>query len=101
MLPSLIGPENAVKVMIENPLNNNRTLTGPQVLSSAWRTAPRTRGLPRGVSRWAANVLAGAVTEDRQSTTRNRLDAACAAPGSSLRRAAPSWRPGPTLTGAG
>lgn len=30
ILPRLIGPENAVKVMIENPLGNNRTLTGPQ-----------------------------------------------------------------------
>ncbi|MGA8789280.1 MAG: enoyl-CoA hydratase/isomerase family protein, partial [Paenarthrobacter sp.] len=30
ILPRLIGPENAVKVMIENPLSNNRTLTGPQ-----------------------------------------------------------------------
>lgn len=27
-LPRLIGPGNAVKVMVENPLNNNRTLTG-------------------------------------------------------------------------
>ena len=30
ILPRLIGPENALKVMIENPLSNNRTLTGPQ-----------------------------------------------------------------------
>ena len=30
ILPRLIGPENAVKVMIENPLSNNRTLTGQQ-----------------------------------------------------------------------
>ena len=29
LLPRLIGPENAVKVMIENPLSNNRTLSGP------------------------------------------------------------------------
>lgn len=28
-LPRLVGPENALKVMIENPLNNNRTLSGP------------------------------------------------------------------------
>ncbi|MCQ1953761.1 MULTISPECIES: 3-hydroxyacyl-CoA dehydrogenase NAD-binding domain-containing protein [Arthrobacter] len=28
LLPRLIGPENAVKVMIENPLSNNRTLSG-------------------------------------------------------------------------
>ncbi|MFJ2315692.1 3-hydroxyacyl-CoA dehydrogenase NAD-binding domain-containing protein [Glutamicibacter sp. NPDC087661] len=28
-LPRLVGPENALKVMIENPLNSNRTLSGP------------------------------------------------------------------------
>ncbi|WP_404285591.1 3-hydroxyacyl-CoA dehydrogenase NAD-binding domain-containing protein [Glutamicibacter arilaitensis] len=28
-LPRLIGPENALKVMVENPLNSNRTLSGP------------------------------------------------------------------------
>lgn len=28
-LPRLVGPENALKVMIENPLNNNKTLSGP------------------------------------------------------------------------
>lgn len=28
-LPRIIGPENALKVMVENPLNNNRTLSGP------------------------------------------------------------------------
>ncbi|NUP58967.1 MAG: enoyl-CoA hydratase/isomerase family protein, partial [Pseudarthrobacter sp.] len=30
LLPRLVGPENAVKVMIENPLSNNRTLSGAQ-----------------------------------------------------------------------
>jgi 3-hydroxyacyl-CoA dehydrogenase len=30
LLPRLIGPENAVKVMIENALNNNRTLSGTE-----------------------------------------------------------------------
>ena len=29
-LPRLIGPEAALKVIIENPWNNNRTLSGPQ-----------------------------------------------------------------------
>ena len=30
LLPRLIGPENAVKVMIENALNNHRTLSGTE-----------------------------------------------------------------------
>ncbi len=29
-LPRLIGPANAVRVMVENPLNNNRTLNGTE-----------------------------------------------------------------------
>ncbi|QCO96781.1 3-hydroxyacyl-CoA dehydrogenase [Arthrobacter sp. 24S4-2] len=29
-LPRLIGPANAVKIMIENPLSNNRALNGPE-----------------------------------------------------------------------
>ncbi len=31
LLPNLIGIENALKVVLENPLKNNRTLTGQQV----------------------------------------------------------------------
>ncbi|MGN6161928.1 MAG: 3-hydroxyacyl-CoA dehydrogenase NAD-binding domain-containing protein [Marmoricola sp.] len=29
-LPRIAGPTNAIKIMIENPLNGNRTLTGPK-----------------------------------------------------------------------
>ncbi|MFJ2620873.1 3-hydroxyacyl-CoA dehydrogenase NAD-binding domain-containing protein [Glutamicibacter sp. NPDC087344] len=32
-LPRLVGPENALKVMIENPLSNNRTLSGSAAYS--------------------------------------------------------------------
>jgi enoyl-CoA hydratase/carnithine racemase len=32
LLPNLIGIENALEVIISNPLKNNRTLKGPQVL---------------------------------------------------------------------
>jgi 3-hydroxyacyl-CoA dehydrogenase/enoyl-CoA hydratase/carnithine racemase len=32
-LPRLIGPANAVKIMVENPLNNNRALNGPEAFN--------------------------------------------------------------------
>ena len=52
ILPRLIGPEAAVKVMIENPLSNNRTLNGPRGFPARHRRRPvRTRGLPGAVPR--------------------------------------------------
>ncbi len=52
ILPRLIGPENAVKVMIENPLSNNRTLTGPAGLRPRHgRRHVRTRRLRGAVPR--------------------------------------------------
>ncbi len=39
LLPNLVGPANALKVIIENPMNMNRMLKGPQALRSwAWPT---------------------------------------------------------------
>ncbi|MFZ7087915.1 3-hydroxyacyl-CoA dehydrogenase NAD-binding domain-containing protein [Curtobacterium sp. RRHDQ10] len=32
LLPRLIGPERALKVIVENPLKNNRLMTGPQAV---------------------------------------------------------------------
>ena len=50
LLPRLIGPENAVKVMIENPLSNNRTLDRPAGLRAGHRRRPvRARRLPGAV----------------------------------------------------
>ena len=50
ILPRLIGPENALKVMIENPLSNNRTLTGPQAFKLGIADAMfEPRGLRRAV----------------------------------------------------
>ncbi|RAM37647.1 3-hydroxyacyl-CoA dehydrogenase NAD-binding domain-containing protein [Arthrobacter globiformis] len=61
LLPRLIGPENAVKVMIENALNNNRTLSGPEAfkLGIADALFESENFLEQSVA-WAARVVADA-----------------------------------------
>lgn len=60
LLPNLIGIENALKVIIENPLKNNRTLRGPQVLELGIADAMfgPARFLEESI-RWADRVLSG------------------------------------------
>ncbi|MFF1254335.1 3-hydroxyacyl-CoA dehydrogenase NAD-binding domain-containing protein [Pseudarthrobacter sp. NPDC058329] len=66
ILPRLIGPENAVKVMIENPLSNNRTLTGPQAfeLGIADAIFEPADFLEQSLA-WAAKVITGEATAAR------------------------------------
>lgn len=66
LLPRLIGPDNAVKVMIENPLSNNRTLTGPQAfeLGIADAMFEPADFLEQSLA-WAAKVIAGEVAPER------------------------------------
>ena len=66
ILPRLIGPENAVKVMIENPLSNNRTLTGPQAFSLGVADAlfEPADFLEQSLA-WAAGVISGDVVPER------------------------------------
>lgn len=68
ILPRLIGPENAVKVMIENPLSNNRTLSGPaaQELGIADALFEPADFLEQSVA-WAARVIAGEHVPDRKN----------------------------------
>ena len=69
ILPRLIGPENAVKVMIENPLSNNRTLTGPQAfqLGIADAIFEPADFVERSIA-WAAKVIASEVVPERGSS---------------------------------
>jgi 3-hydroxyacyl-CoA dehydrogenase/enoyl-CoA hydratase/carnithine racemase len=62
LLPRLIGPENAVKVMIGNALNNNRTLTGAEAfeLGIADAMFGPEDFLGQSVA-WAAGVVGGTV----------------------------------------
>ena len=64
LLPRLIGPENAVKVMIENALNNNRTLSGSEAfqLGIADALFEPEDFLEQSLA-WAARVLSGTAQE--------------------------------------
>ncbi|MFW0774921.1 3-hydroxyacyl-CoA dehydrogenase NAD-binding domain-containing protein [Paenarthrobacter nitroguajacolicus] len=69
ILPRLIGPENAVKVMIENPLSNNRTLTGPQAFELGVADAMfEPADFVEQSLAWAARVISGDVTPERKNS---------------------------------
>ncbi|WP_125612794.1 3-hydroxyacyl-CoA dehydrogenase NAD-binding domain-containing protein [Specibacter cremeus] len=80
LLPRLIGPANAVKVMIENPLSNNRTLSGPAAykLGIADALFEPADFLEQSLA-WAAGVLAGTVTVERPNAVVEPLSAAAGA----------------------
>ena len=51
LLPRLIGPSAALKVIIENPLSQNKMLRGPEAFAPGHRGRDvRARRLPRGVA---------------------------------------------------
>ncbi|TQJ36222.1 3-hydroxyacyl-CoA dehydrogenase NAD-binding domain-containing protein [Arthrobacter sp. SLBN-122] len=62
ILPRLLGPENAVKVMIENPLSNNRTLSGAEAFTLGIADAlfEPADFLEQSLA-WAAGVISGDV----------------------------------------
>ncbi len=76
LLPRLIGPANAVKVMIENPLSNNRTLSGPAAyqLGIADAMFEPADFLEQSLG-WAARVLAGTETPARPNAVPEPLSA--------------------------
>lgn len=68
LLPNLIGIENALEVIISNPLKNNRTLKGPQVLELGIADAmfgPAT--FLEDSLRWADGVLGGTIKVKRKN----------------------------------
>jgi 3-hydroxyacyl-CoA dehydrogenase/enoyl-CoA hydratase/carnithine racemase len=60
LLPNLIGIENALKVVIENPLKNNRTLKGKDALELGIADVmfPSATFLEKSIA-WADGVIAG------------------------------------------
>ena len=79
ILPRLIGPENAVKVMIENPLSNNRTLTGPQAFELGVADAMfEPADFVEQSLAWAARVISGEVTPERKNSVDATDDAVTA-----------------------
>lgn len=80
MLPNLVGAEAALKVVIENPLSQNRMLAAKDVaaMGIADVLLPPADFLEDSL-RWAAGVLTGAVTVERAEVDRSAeaWDAAC------------------------
>jgi 3-hydroxyacyl-CoA dehydrogenase/enoyl-CoA hydratase/carnithine racemase len=76
ILPRLIGPENAVRVMIENPLTNNRTLTGPQAFDLGIADAMfEPADFVEQSLAWAAKVISGDVVPERPNAVDPSLPA--------------------------
>ena len=72
MLPNLIGVEQALKVIIENPLNTNRMLKGPQAFQLGMADVmfePATF-LEDSLS-WAADVITGRTVVSRPEVDRD------------------------------
>lgn len=78
-LPRLTGPEAALKVMIENPLSNNRTLAGKEAfrLGIADALFEPADFLERSLA-WAASVLAGETPVERPNAVEPRTDPSAA-----------------------
>jgi 3-hydroxyacyl-CoA dehydrogenase/enoyl-CoA hydratase/carnithine racemase len=72
MLPNLIGAERALKLIIENPLNTNRMLKGPQAfeLGIADVMFEPATFLEDSLS-WAADVITGRTVVDRREIDRD------------------------------
>ena len=68
LLPNLIGIENALKVVIENPLKNNRMLTAPQAFDLGIADAMfDSANFLEDSIRWADGVIAGATKVTRSN----------------------------------
>ena len=66
LLPRLVGAANALKVIIENPLNQNKMLRGPQAYELGVADAMfEPADFLEESLRWAAEVLKGSVTVER------------------------------------
>ena len=69
LLPRLIGPARAVKVIIENPLSQNKMLSGPEAFELGIADAMfAPADFLEESLRWAASVLTGAVTVSRPAS---------------------------------
>jgi len=71
LVPNLVGAETAVKLILENPLNNGRTVTGRQGFELGLADACFSGAdyLEQSLL-WAADVLTGAVTVTRPEVDR-------------------------------
>ncbi|MGL5865386.1 MAG: 3-hydroxyacyl-CoA dehydrogenase NAD-binding domain-containing protein [Dermatophilaceae bacterium] len=82
LLPALIGPEAALKVIVENPLSQNRMLKAAEVAALGIAdVALEPADFLEDSLRWAAGVIRGEITAARTEVDRSEVawDAACAA----------------------
>ncbi len=110
LLPRLIGPERALAVIIENPLSQNRMLSGPQAFAAGIADAQfEPADFLAESLRWSAQVLTGrwrSSGPNRPETgTPPRLRRVCSPTASCTarprRRTAPStWWPRPATAAA-
>ncbi|MEQ4208717.1 3-hydroxyacyl-CoA dehydrogenase NAD-binding domain-containing protein [Actinopolymorpha sp. B9G3] len=80
LLPNLVGADRAVKIIIENALNTNRMMRGPEIQPAglADATFEGADFLERSID-WAAQVLTGRITVERDPVDRgDAWDAAVA-----------------------
>jgi 3-hydroxyacyl-CoA dehydrogenase/enoyl-CoA hydratase/carnithine racemase len=75
LLPNLVGPQNALKVIIENPMNTNRMLKGPQAFELGIGDALlEPADFLEESLLWAARVLTGEVTVERREVSRDEAE---------------------------
>jgi 3-hydroxyacyl-CoA dehydrogenase/enoyl-CoA hydratase/carnithine racemase len=80
LLPRLIGPARALKLIIENPLSQNRMLAGPEVFSLGIADALfEPADFLAESLRWAARVLTGSVPVPRAAAEEDWAAAAASA----------------------
>jgi 3-hydroxyacyl-CoA dehydrogenase/enoyl-CoA hydratase/carnithine racemase len=82
LLPNLVGPANALKVIIENPMNTNRMLKGPQAFELGMADAMFEPAdfLEQSLV-WAGQVVSGAVKVERPEVSRDEGEWAAAVNG--------------------
>jgi 3-hydroxyacyl-CoA dehydrogenase/enoyl-CoA hydratase/carnithine racemase len=75
LLPNLVGPANALKVIIENPMNMNRMLKGPQAFDLGLADAMfEPADFLEESLLWAARVLTGETTVERAEVSRDEAE---------------------------
>ncbi|MET1058857.1 MAG: 3-hydroxyacyl-CoA dehydrogenase NAD-binding domain-containing protein, partial [Nocardioides sp.] len=87
LVPNLVGAEAAVKLILENPLNNGRTLTGAEAYAFGLADAVFEGAdfLEQSLL-WAAAVLTGELTVDRAEPDRGAAWDTAVAKGRSIAR---------------
>jgi 3-hydroxyacyl-CoA dehydrogenase/enoyl-CoA hydratase/carnithine racemase len=85
LVPNLVGAEAAVKLVIENPLNNGKTLSGHAAFEAGLADAEfQGADFLEQSLLWAARVLTGQVTVERSEVDRGEAWDAALAKGRSI-----------------